>query len=78
MSNPNFWERVAAVFVMCAALAVASDAQTLITLVNFDGTKGSNPYSSLVQGADGNLYGSTYSGGQFSGGTLFRVTPEGA
>ena len=74
------------VFVSCF-VAIVSSAQTLTTLASFDDTDGALPYSSLVQGFDGNLYGTTF----FSGvnqeacglphnaacGTVYRVTPEG-
>ncbi|HEV2424134.1 MAG TPA: choice-of-anchor tandem repeat GloVer-containing protein [Terriglobia bacterium] len=58
-------------------------AQTFTTLVTFDGTDGANPGAALVQALDGNLYGTTESGG-LSGslcsvgcGTVFRMTPGG-
>ena len=44
------------------------------------GSTGANPASSLVQGPNGNLYGTTYSGGPYGKqdfGTLFRVTTDG-
>lgn len=40
-------------------------------------TDGFYPYGSLVQGMDGNFYGTTSSGGAYSYGTVFRVTPGG-
>jgi len=43
-------------------------------------TDGANPYSGLVQGSDGNFYGTTQAGGQgieFPEGVLFRITPAG-
>jgi len=39
---------------------------------------GAAPYAELVQATDGNLYGTTSQGGAHSGGTIFRITPEGA
>ncbi len=40
---------------------------------------GANPHASLIQGSDGNFYGTTYGGGGAThSGTIFKVTPEGA
>jgi uncharacterized repeat protein (TIGR03803 family) len=64
----------------CAlSLAVRTQAQVLHTIAVFDGTNGNGPYSSVVQGIDGNIYGTTDSGGNpnTQSGTLFRVTPSG-
>jgi uncharacterized repeat protein (TIGR03803 family) len=38
---------------------------------------GSTPYAGLIQAANGNLYGATYSGGAFNYGTVFQITPTG-
>jgi uncharacterized repeat protein (TIGR03803 family) len=53
-------------------------------LVNFDGTHGSNPGAALVQGTDGDLYGTANAGGANTNtacfgscGTVFKVTPDG-
>jgi uncharacterized repeat protein (TIGR03803 family) len=40
-------------------------------------SSGSNPWGGLVQASDGNLYGTTGSGGDNGVGTLFRLTPSG-
>jgi uncharacterized repeat protein (TIGR03803 family) len=64
----------------CIVLSIASHAQTTFsTLANFDGTDGAYPWS-LVQGFDGNLYGTTGKGGanpRDPYGTVFKVTPTG-
>jgi uncharacterized repeat protein (TIGR03803 family) len=39
---------------------------------------GSNPLAALVRDADGELYGTTYSGGTFGYGTVFKIAPNGA
>ncbi len=39
-------------------------------------TDGNGPYAGLVQGADGNFYGTTILGG-IGGGTVFKITPSG-
>lgn len=53
-------------------------AGALRTLVAFDGANGGNPVAGLVQGSDGNFYGTTIRGGAHDLGTVFKVTPEGA
>jgi uncharacterized protein (TIGR03437 family) len=58
---------------------------TLTTLYNFTGPDGANPGAGLVQGADGNFYGTTPTGGADNCqtdnspgcGTIFKITPEG-
>jgi uncharacterized repeat protein (TIGR03803 family) len=72
------------VFMLVAPTAVVGTAQTLTTLANFDSTSGASPTASLIQGADGNLYGTTLSGGggnsclvQGGCGTIFKITPTG-
>jgi uncharacterized repeat protein (TIGR03803 family) len=61
--------------------------ETLTPLLSFDGSDGSNPqWGALVQGVDGNFYGTTTGGGANSGGcsrspgcgTVFKITPGGA
>jgi uncharacterized repeat protein (TIGR03803 family) len=48
------------------------------TLASFNVTNGANPIAGLIQGRDGNFYGTTCYGGAAGGGTLFRMTPAGA
>lgn len=38
---------------------------------------GANPYTSLIQGSNGDLYGATYYGGASNSGTLFKITTSG-
>jgi uncharacterized repeat protein (TIGR03803 family) len=41
-------------------------------------TDGENPFAGLIQGVDGNLYGTTFGGGTAKGfGTVFKITPSG-
>jgi uncharacterized repeat protein (TIGR03803 family) len=43
-----------------------------------DAIDGSTPVGALVQGRDGNLYGTTLSGGSNNFGTIFRIDPNGS
>ena len=59
--------------------ACGTDLAQFTTLVSFEGAgNGAFPSSALVQGADGNLYGTTAAGGRYGAGTIFRLTPQGA
>jgi uncharacterized repeat protein (TIGR03803 family) len=72
------WKKVAAVFLGCGVVALTASAQVFTTLANFNGVDGAIPMSmSLVQGLDGNLYGTTENGG-YGFGTVFRITSQGS
>jgi uncharacterized repeat protein (TIGR03803 family) len=73
---------------MCALIIGVSTpssrahAQTLTTLYSFycgsdNCTDGFYPLTSLVQGIDGELYGTTEMGGAHLSGTVFKITPSG-
>ena len=53
---------------------------SLTTLHSFSGSPGDGavPFAGLVQGSDGNFYGTTASGGAFFQGTVFQMSPSGA
>jgi uncharacterized repeat protein (TIGR03803 family) len=72
-------EKIACVVVMfCAVGGVAAFAQTFSTVASFDGTNGAYPlFGTLVQGTNGNFYGTTAYGGANSGGTIYEVTSAG-
>jgi uncharacterized repeat protein (TIGR03803 family) len=66
----------------CGTVFEITPAGALTTLHNFDYTDGGGPRAGLLQGADGNLYGTTYGGGSgqqcIEGcGTVFKITPSG-
>lgn len=73
-----FWAlRTVCVLLLACAAAIGAAAQTFTTIVTFNDTDGTAPYSGLVQGTDGNLYGTTSNGGATGRGTVFKVTPSG-
>ncbi len=47
-------------------------------LHTFMGPDGASPQSALIQGTDGNFYGTTEAGGANDKGTIFKMTPGGA
>jgi uncharacterized repeat protein (TIGR03803 family) len=67
-----------ALLFFCVATALFATAQTKFTsLLSFDGNNGADPHHVyLVQGIDGNLYGTTYSS-TGTDGTVFKVTTGG-
>ena len=67
---------ICAVVFFCAAIAIASQAQ-FTKLADLTPTTGEFPHSPLVQGLDGNLYGTTSNYGAYGGGTFFQLTPSG-
>ncbi len=78
MYNPSCCKRTVAIFALCAMTAIAASAETFKTIANFNGTNGSFPGRGfLIQGVNGNLYGTTLEGGTKGDGTVFEVTPEG-
>ena len=90
MKKSSAWKMVCIVFVFCAALAIfltqTAQAQTLTTLYAFSiSSDGAYPYAGLVQGTDGNFYGTTSAGGAYYlcnqspyiCGMVFKITPAG-
>lgn len=70
--------KVCLALALCTMTAVFSSAQNLVTIANFTGGDGYNPQASLVQGTDGNFYGTTSGGPPPLLGTVFKVTPAGS
>ena len=55
----------------------AAGAESLVYTFKGGTTDGANPYTNLIQGSDGNYYGTTEYGGADSYGTIFKLTPAG-
>jgi uncharacterized repeat protein (TIGR03803 family) len=72
--------RLFAIQLLWLALATPSlQAQVLTLLHSFSAGKadGRSPYSGLMWGDQGNLYGTTFAGGSFDRGTVFRIDAQG-
>lgn len=64
--------------VLVAASSVQVGAQTYRVLYNFKGSAdGRTPLGGLVRDSAGNLYGTTYSGGVYNAGTVFKLDSMG-
>jgi uncharacterized repeat protein (TIGR03803 family) len=68
---------LAMVLVSAIVTTPSAQAQTVTTLHAFDGADGETPLAAMIQGADGNLYGTTRYGGVNNDGTVFKMTPSG-
>lgn len=77
--------RIASALILVVGLTttIGARAQSVTTLLSFDGANGSYPYGGLIQARNGYYYGTTNAGGANSCegngcGTLFEVTATGA
>ena len=61
----------------CGTVFQMTPTGTLTNLHSFTGLDGANPQAALVEGSDGNFYGTTYGDGLSSSGTVFRISPTG-
>jgi uncharacterized repeat protein (TIGR03803 family) len=57
--------------------SAAGYASTPTTLVSFDVTNGEMPEGGLIADANGDLFGTTYNGGEYSLGTVFEIPDTG-
>jgi len=86
MKNSGLWSIASVVVAFCVATAIASPAKTFTVVANFDGKNGAMANGPLVQGVNGNFYGTTSYGGAHNNntscsgygcGTVFEITPAG-
>jgi uncharacterized repeat protein (TIGR03803 family) len=66
---------VLAAFTIC--VAAVAQGQTFQTLFTFDNSNGERPLPPMVQGLDGNLYGTADGVTNGHPATIFRITPSG-
>jgi uncharacterized repeat protein (TIGR03803 family) len=86
MSKLYWLTKACGIFLLWAMAVGALPAQTFTSLLSFSGPNGIGPYGGVVQGVNGNLYGTTNGGGSHTHricdddpcGTVFEITPGGA
>jgi uncharacterized repeat protein (TIGR03803 family) len=61
----------------CGTIFKITPSGTFTTLYSFHGKDGYLPFDGLVEGSDGNFYGTTSRGGAHPSGTVFKITPQG-
>jgi uncharacterized repeat protein (TIGR03803 family) len=75
LRNRNLLAIVAAIITIGC---ITVSAQALTTLHSFNGGDGRSPEATLVQGSDGNFYGTTALGGAHAKGTVFKIDTTGS
>ena len=61
----------------CGTVFKITSSGSLTTLYSFSGADGYNVYAGLVEGTDGNFYGTTFNGGADNAGEVYKITPSG-
>ena len=77
MTKSSSLQHLCAVLLFFVATSITSDSQTFKTLANLSSETGVDPQASLVQGRDGNFYGTTPEEGSGGAGTVFKITRAG-
>jgi len=58
-------------------ITAAGAEKILYTFKGYQSGDGAAPFASLIMDKSGNLYGTTYAGGDYGYGTVFKLTPSG-
>ena len=58
--------------------SLGKDGAGFAILHEFTGSDGSSPWAGIMEGSDGQLYGTTESGGNAFGGVLFKIKKDGS
>ena len=74
-SDGNFYSTTSNITDGNGTVFEITPAGTLTTLHIFNGRDGTDPYAGLVWSANGFLYGTTWGGGVYGQGTIFRLGP---
>jgi uncharacterized repeat protein (TIGR03803 family) len=81
-TDGNFYGTSASGLIIPATVFKITPAGVLTTLYSFCAqprcVDGNDPFSYLVEASDGNFYGTTWRGGDYDAGTVFKITPEGS
>jgi uncharacterized repeat protein (TIGR03803 family) len=78
MGNAGFTRISRMLLAFCLAMIAVAHAQTYTRLVKFNGEDGKWPlYGPLLQGSDGNFWGTTGFGGAGLSGSVFKITLTG-
>jgi uncharacterized repeat protein (TIGR03803 family) len=73
----NIVASVAAACVMAMLVAQPSQAQTYEVLHAFGGARGSTPAAGVILDGKGNIYGTTFHGGAYGNGTVYKLSLAG-
>jgi uncharacterized repeat protein (TIGR03803 family) len=76
----NFFYALISAVLLLVCVSQPAQSQTYIVIHNFTakGTDGATPYGGPILDRSGNLYGTTYLGGRFGAGSVYKLSPSGS